>query len=76
MYIEIKQFPKVDIELNNISTVILLIKFLLCQWDLRHFDLQGSRVVYTFVYTTESVFYQISNHIFVYINHLGYFLFW
>ena len=28
MYVEIKQFSKVEIKQNNISTVILLIKFL------------------------------------------------
>ena len=47
-YVEIKQFSKVDIKQNNISTVILLIKFLVYQWDRPH--LQGSRVVYIFVY--------------------------
>ena len=36
-YVEIKQFSKVDIK--KISTVILLIKFLVFQWDPRH--LQG-----------------------------------
>ena len=46
-YVEIKQFSKVDIKENNISTVILLIKFLVYQWDPRH--LQGSRVVYILV---------------------------
>ena len=33
MYVEIKQFSKVDINQNNISTAILLIKFLVYQWD-------------------------------------------
>ena len=61
-YVEIKQFSKEDIKQNNISTVILLIKFLVYQWDPRH--LQGSRVVY-FIF----VFYLISNQIFMYINH-------
>ena len=32
-YVEIKHFSKVDIKQNNISTVILLIKFLVYQWD-------------------------------------------
>ena len=32
-YVIIKQFSKVDIKHNNISTVILLIKFLVYQWD-------------------------------------------
>ena len=32
-YVEIKQFSKGDIKQNNISTVILLIKFLVYQWD-------------------------------------------
>ena len=40
-YVEIKQFSKVDVKQNNISTVILLIKFLVYQWDPRH--LQGSQ---------------------------------
>ena len=43
-FVEIKQFFKVDIKQNNISTVILLNKFLVYQWDPRL--LQGSRVVY------------------------------
>ena len=30
-YVEIKQFSKVDIKQNNVSTVILLIKFLIYQ---------------------------------------------
>ena len=47
-YVEIKQLSKVDSKQNNISTVILLIKFLVYQWDPRH--LQGSRVVYILVY--------------------------
>ena len=51
-YVEIKQFSKVDIKQNNISTVILLIKFLVYQWDPRH--LQGSQVVYIFIYTLYS----------------------
>ena len=51
-YVEIKQFSKVDIKRNNISTVILLIKFLVYQWDPRH--LQGRRVVYIFIYTLYS----------------------
>ena len=51
-YVEMKQFSKVDIKQNNISTVILLIKFLVYQWDPRH--LQGSRVVYIFIYTLYS----------------------
>ena len=51
-YVAIKQFSKEDIKQNNISTVILLIKFLVNQWDPRH--LQGSRVVYIFIYTLYS----------------------
>ena len=66
-YVEIKQFSKVDIKQNNISTVILLIKFLVYQWDPRH--LQGSLVVYIFVYIMKFVLYLISNHIFMSINH-------
>ena len=60
-------FNKVDIKQNNISTVILFIKFLVYQWDPRH--LQGSRVVYIYVYIMKFVSYLISNHIFVCINH-------
>ena len=56
-YVEIKQFSKVDIKQNNISTVILLIKFLVYQWNLRHF--QGSWVVYIFVYIMKFVFYYL-----------------
>ena len=66
-YVEIKQFSKVDIKQNNISTVILLIKFLVYQWDPHH--LQGSWVVYIFYLHFIFVFYLISNHIFMYINH-------
>ena len=51
-YVEIKNFSKVDIKQNNDSTVILLIKFLVYQWDPRH--LQGNRVVYIFIYTLYS----------------------
>ena len=51
-YVEINQFSKVDIKQNNISTVILLIKFLVHQGDPRHW--QGSRVVYIFIYTLYS----------------------
>ena len=66
-YVEIKQFSKVDIKQDNVSNIILLIKFLVYQWDPRH--LQGSRVVYTFVYIMKFVFCLISIHIFVFINH-------
>ena len=44
----IQQFFKVDINQNNISTIILLIECLFYEWDLCH--LQGSRIVYIFVY--------------------------
>ena len=47
-YVEIKQFSKVDIKQTNVSTVILLIKFLVYRWDPHH--MQGSHVVYSFVY--------------------------
>ena len=57
-YVIIKQFSKIDIKQNNISTVILLIKFLLYQWDPRH--LQGSRVVYIFVYIMKLYRYLIT----------------
>ena len=43
----IQQFFKVDINQNNISTIILLIECLFYE-DLCH--LQGSRIVYIFVY--------------------------
>ena len=51
-YVEIKQFSEEEMKQNNISTVILLTKFLVYQWDPRH--LQGSRVVYIFIYTLYS----------------------
>ena len=66
-YVEIKQFSKVEIKQHNVSTVILLIKFLVYQWDPHH--LQGSRVVDIFVYIMKFLFYLTSNHIFVCINH-------
>ena len=72
-YVEIKQFSKVDIKQNNISAIILLIKFLVYQWNPRH--LQGSRVVNIFVYMMKFVFYLISIYIFVCINH-RYVLIW
>ena len=56
-YLEIKQFSKVDIKQNNISTVILLITFLVYQWDPRH--LPGSWVVYILVYIS-SISYLIT----------------
>ena len=65
-YIEIKQFSKVDIKQNNISTVILLIKFLVYQWNLRH--LQSIRVLYI-VYRMKFVFYLIFKNMFVCINY-------
>ena len=65
--LKFNNFRKVDIKQNNISTVILLNKFLVDRWDSRH--LQGSRVVYIFVYIMKFVLYLISNHIFVCINH-------
>ena len=43
-YVEIKQFSKVDIKQTNISTVI-------SRLSMRSAHLQGSRVVYIFVYT-------------------------
>ena len=49
MYVETKQFSKVEFKQNTIS---------------------GSRVVYIFVYITKSVFYLISNQIFLYINQM------
>ena len=63
-YVEIKQFSKLDIKQNNVPTIILSIKFLVYQWDPRH--LQGSGVVYIFVYIKKSVFYlkYPMNHIF------------
>ena len=47
-YVISKQFSKIDIKQNNISTIILLIRFLVYQWDPRH--LQSSLIVYIFVY--------------------------
>ena len=61
-YVEIKQYSKVDIKQNNISTVILLIKCLVYQWDPRH--LQGSRIVYIMKF----VLYLISNHTFLFVS--------
>ena len=58
-YVEIKQFSKVDIKQNNISTVILLISFLVYQCDPRH--LQGSRVVYIFIYIMKTQVRTVSN---------------
>ena len=57
---QIEQFSKEKIIQDNISTVILIIKYLVSQWDPRH--LQGSRVVYihVFISKTKSVFYLIT----------------
>ena len=63
-YVEIKHFIKEEIKQNNISTVTLLIKALLFQWNTHH--LQWICVVYIFVYITKS---KISNNICGYINH-------
>ena len=67
MYVEIKQFSKVDINQNNISTAILLItgKFL------NEIQAICSSVVYRYIfaYIIKFVFYLIFNHIFVCINH-------
>ena len=63
-YVEIKQFSKVEIKQSNISTVI---KFFVYQWDPRH--LQGSRFFLHIYLHFIFVFYLISNHIFVSINH-------
>ena len=54
-YVEIKQFFKVCIKQNNVSTVIWLIKFLVYQWS-RSAPSGGRRVVYIFVYIRKSVF--------------------
>ena len=62
-YVIIKRFSKVEIKPNNISTVILLIKFLVYQWDPRH--LQGSRVVYIFVNIMKFGFFLLGNLIFL-----------
>ena len=56
---------------NNVSTVFLFIKFLVDLWDPRH--LQGSRIDNIFVFRTKTVFYLISNYIFVHKIHLVYF---
>ena len=61
----IKQFSKVEIKQNSIeSALILLIKFLVYQWD--SCQLQGICVVYIFVYITKSV--RVLSNI-VLINH-------
>ena len=57
-----------DITQNQVSTVILLIKFLVSM-DPRH--LQGSWIVYMYVYIMKFLFYLISKHIFVCISHKG-----
>ena len=54
-YVEIKQFFKVGIKQNNVSTVIWLIKFLVDIWS-GSAPPGESRVVYIFVYITRSVF--------------------
>ena len=73
MYFEMKHFPKVDIEQINISTVN---GNQVPRLSMRSAPFaRKSRKVYIFVYITNSVFYLISNHIFVYINHLEYVLF-
>ena len=68
-YVQNKQFIKVGIKQNNVSTVIWLFKCLIYQW-LRSAPSGGSRVVYIFVYITKSVFSLTSNHIFdMHFNH-------
>ena len=71
-YVIIKRFSKVDIKQNNISNVILLIKFLVYQWDPSL--LQGCHVVYIIVNIMKFVFYLLSNHIFVCFNQKDAFL--
>ena len=66
-YVEVKQFSIVNIKQNNVFTIILLINFLIYQWDPCH--LQGNCVVYNFVYTMKSMFSLISYHFFVHFNH-------
>ena len=42
------QFSEVDIKQNNVCTAILLIKFLIYQWDPRH--LQTSGIVLNYIF--------------------------
>ena len=70
IYVEIKQFSKVDIKQNNISTVILLrYLFQVSRLSMRSAPFarkSGCLHIYLhFIF----VFYLISNQIFVYINH-------
>ena len=67
MYVKIEKFFQSENQTNNISSVILLINFLVYQCDPRH--LQGSCVVYIFVFITKFAFNLVSNHIFVSIKH-------
>ena len=64
-YDEIKQFSKVDIKLNNISKVILLIKFL----SMRSTPFARKSGCLHICLQNEVCFYLISNHNFVWINH-------
>ena len=60
---KIKQFSKVDIKQNNVSTVILFKKFLVYQWDPCHLH------CYICVYVTKSVFYvNLSNFVHIILS--------
>ena len=66
-YVEIKQFFKVGIKQNNVSTVIWLIKFLAINArDPRHWE---EVRCYIFVYITKYMFSLTSYHIVLHFNH-------
>ena len=68
-YVEIKQFSKEDIKQNNISTIILLIKFQISRLSMRSAPFaRKSGCLHIYLYFI-FVFYLISNEIFMYINH-------
>ena len=48
-YVEIKQFSKEDTKQNNISTVILLIKFLVYQYEIRAICKEVGLFTYLFI---------------------------
>ena len=62
-----KQFPHIDIEQNKISSAFLLNNIRSAPFA------RKSRCFHILFYITKSVFYLISDYIFVYITHLGYF---
>ena len=48
-YVEIKQFSEEDIKQNNISTIILLIKFLVYQYEIRAICKEVGLFTYLFI---------------------------